>query len=71
MIDGATAAAGGGVVAGAGVTVISADKESAAPAVFDTRTQNVVVAASAGVVKVADVAPFTGELVAPLAPENH
>ena len=44
--------------------------ESAAPAAFDTRTQNTVVVPSAGVY-VADVAPSTGAEVVPLLPMYH
>ena len=63
---------GGAGLDGAGTaTVIVAVDESAAPAVFDTRTQYFVVAVRAGVVKLVEVAPPIGAEVVPRSPEYH
>ena len=68
---GAAGGAVGGDAAGGGATLISAAVESVAPALFATRTQYIVVVVSAGVVKLAAVAPLTGAPIAPLAPVYH
>ena len=59
------------VMTGVTVTVMVAAFESADPAALLTRTQYVVVEVKAGVVKLADVAPETGDDVTPDAPMYH
>jgi hypothetical protein len=53
------------------LTVIVATVESTVPAGFDTRTQNLVVSVSGGVVRPDSVAPGTGSDVDPESLRNH